>query len=327
MVRRRRRDASDARIAALVAACSALVACASTPAGPPSGAGVRGLFRAGPSSYPTALSPHALPWYSPAKSPQFSKTGRAVWQGEGRRRGLAAWLARALGRKPAGGPPPAVIATDATLPVPSMAMVTNLETYATTEVRVEQRAALGGALIALSRDTARGLGVEAGRPLTVRVRYAGPVVAYRERPDVRQVLRRPGRRDIQLASASASAPAPAPAPAAAPPALATAPAAAVADAAAPSLRPAFEPPSAVRLRGPAASIFRVQAGTFALHGNAERAVTLLKPAGQARIETVRRGAATLYRVSLWAPQDAARAEALRRRVVKIGFADARLVRS
>jgi hypothetical protein len=53
---------------------------------------------------------------------------------------------------------------------------------------------------------------------------------------------------------------------------------------------------------------------------------MLKPAGAASVEAVQRGDVTLYRVTLRASPDAGQAEALRQRVVKIGFADARLVR-
>lgn len=315
MVGRRGSHARNARIA--VAACVLLCAC-TTPASAPSGTGVRGLFRGGGSSYPSG----GAAWYSPEKPPQFAKTGAAAWHGEGigRRRGVGAWISRVFRRgKPPGEPPSptAVIAADAALPLPSMVTVTNIQTYATVTVRVDQRAPMGRALISLGRDTAAALGVEAGEPVTVRVRYAGPVVAYRQRTDVRQAMRRPVRRDVQLAAV------PPPAGPAPPPALNAAIVNASAEVA-PKLRPAIPPPPA--LRGQLTSVARIQVAAFAVRGNADRAVAMLRPAGAANVETVQRGHATLYRVTLRAPQDAGQAQALRQKVMKIGFADARLVR-
>lgn len=311
---------AQVRIAGLAAACLAVTACSTAQPGPPTGAGVRGLFRAGGSSYPTGGGS----WYSPAQAPHFSKTGTAAWHGQpARKRGVGAWFARVFkrGKAAAATPmPAAVIAADAPLAIPSIVTVTNLQTYVTVQVRVEQRAPLSGALISLHRDTAAALGLELGKPVQVRVRYAGPVVAYRERPDLRHALRKPGKRDVQLAAAAAAKPESTPTPAM--PAPPPAPAAPIVVAAAETpvrLRPPIRLPTQL-------VSWRIQAGAFAERRNAERAVAMLKTAGPAALEVVQSGERTLYRVSLLAPADAGRAEALRQKVVKAGFADARLVR-
>ncbi|HEY8572539.1 SPOR domain-containing protein [Phenylobacterium sp.] len=302
-----------ALLIAAVAGCAALSACAATNGPTPTGAGVRGLFRAGSSSYPGSGGA----WYAPVQPPQFAKTGTAAWHGSARQKGrLGAWVARVFRRGKAAEPamPTAVIAADAPLAIPSIVSVTNVQTFATVQVRVEQRAPLRGALISLSRDAAAALGADPARPLAVRVRYAGPVVVYRERPDTRQAARRPAKRDVQLAAAAPATPpsAPVPAPAQEPVRLAAAEPL-------PKLRSAFLPP-------PPLAAWRVQAGAFAERKNAERAVVMLKAAGPAAVEVVQSGERTLYRVSLHAPADASRAEALRRKVVDAGFADARVIR-
>jgi len=74
--------------------------------------------------------------------------------------------------------------------------------------------------------------------------------------------------------------------------------------------------------------FRIQAGAFADHANAERAVAQLAAAGQALIEALPlSGGGSLWRVVLPGPADEAEAYALRDRVAEIGFTDARVVRS
>ena len=306
-------------------ASAALSACTATNAPTPTGAAVRGLFRSGGSSYPNGGGG----WYAPAQPPHFSQTGAVAWQREaGKKRGVGGWFTRLLKRKPAeAAMPTAVIAADAALAVPSIVTVTNINTYTAVTVRVEQRAPLGGALISLNRETASALKAEPGKPLKVRVRYAGPVIAYRERPDVRQALRRPAKRDVQLAAAAKPPPpvqaAPKPTPVQTAPATvarAEAPPAVLASVDVPvKLRPAIQPP-------PPMAGWRVQAGAFAERRNADRAVVMLKAAGPAAVELVQGGQRTLYRVSLLAPTDAKGAEALRMKVVKAGFADARLVR-
>ena len=304
----------------MLAAAAAAAGCASSRDSIPSGPGVRGVFRAGQGAYTGSQAA----WYSPRKPPQFDKTGPVAWSADpfAKRRGFSAWVARVFARKPKPGAAPeaplALAPVRSGLPVPSYVYVTNLTTFATVKVRVEQRASMGTAVIGLSPQAAGPLGVEPGQPLMVRVSYAAPMVAYREPPPLRYARRRPAKAEPQLAAVPPPAPAAVNVSAvgAAPRPVAVA---AVVPPPLPVLRPALDapPPSALR----------IQAGAFADPRNAARAVVMLARAGRATVEPLQReGRTTLYRVVLRAPADARAAEALRAKVVEIGFSDARLVR-
>jgi len=301
------------RALALIA-CLGVAACASrSPGAPPDGAAVRGLFRSGASSYSTAGGVHAsrAGWYSPAQAPQFSKMGAVGWQPAARKGRVGAWFSRVLARRrPAEPPMPrAVISASAGLPIPSVVTVTNAQTYATVRVRVEQSARLGPALISLPPDLAPQLGLEPGRAAQVWVRYAEPVVAYRQRPDTRQAAR-PRLPTETLLAAGPSRQAPA----------APSPAATQHAAPASVLRvPQASPP--VSEPGPV----RVQAAAFSNHGNAQRAMVKLARFGIVGIEPTDRSGQVLYRVVVRGV-DPAQGDGLREAIAAQGFPDARLLR-
>jgi rare lipoprotein A len=105
-------------------------------------------------------------WYIPQEDPAYDRTGVASWYGDDFH-----------GRKTANGEiydMRALTAAHPTLPLPSYAHVTNLETGRTLLVRINDRGPYArDRIIDLSRASARALGFE-GRGLThVRVRYAG----------------------------------------------------------------------------------------------------------------------------------------------------------
>jgi rare lipoprotein A len=106
-------------------------------------------------------------WYLPQEDPSYDRTGLASYYAEdfhGRRTSngeiFDMW---------------ALSAAHPTLPLPSLAYVTNLENGRTLLVRINDRGPyVKNRVIDLSRATARYLGVEGPGLARVRVRYAGP---------------------------------------------------------------------------------------------------------------------------------------------------------
>ena len=312
---------------AAAAACVALAGCAADGGGaPPDGAG---LFRTSSRVGGLAPAPSAG-WYVPRQTPQYVKMGLAR-EGDARRQG---WFARLFParRTPY---PAAVIAETAALPLPSVVQLENVATGAMTRVRIDERAPMGEDLVRLNSAAARELGVAPHAPLLVRVRFVAPAIAYRQGAPLIYASGRSQKAKTQLAETpkalppASSGPQDAPIVTArlegAPPARVTP---AAAQGAPPTRVTAIGPPD---VRAAAASVdgvkmLRVQAGAFANPGNARRAVSMLAPAGQARIQPVQRAdGVTLYRVFLDCQGGAQAAEALRAKVVDIGFADARIV--
>ena len=106
-------------------------------------------------------------WYVPQVDPSYDRTGLASFYAEdfhGRRTSngeiFDMW---------------ALTAAHPTLPLPSLAYVTNLENGRTLLVRLNDRGPyVNNRVIDLSRASARYLGVEGSGLARVRVRYAGP---------------------------------------------------------------------------------------------------------------------------------------------------------
>lgn len=105
-------------------------------------------------------------WYVPREEPGYDQSGIASWYG-----------ADFHGRKTANGEiydMNALTAAHPTLPLPSYAYVTSLETGRTVLVRINDRGPYAhDRVIDLSRQVARALGSEQQGVARVRVRYAG----------------------------------------------------------------------------------------------------------------------------------------------------------
>lgn len=314
------------------ASCVALAGCMTAE---PGAAGRAALFKAevGDISGGVAPGPHSV-WYVQSDPAAYVKMGFATAQPD-RSRGLRGSFARHFGRRAADTEPTAIAAAGLRLPVPSRVQVTNVASGQVITVRVDDKAAMGQAVLQLSPEAARALGVAPGKPLLVRMRYLAPVVAYNAGAGLRYAAQRPAKpaapAPVVLAQAN-------PPPVAPPPAAAPAPAIIrvketgaaplllrAALPAPPVMRPALDPPAP--RAAPAADVgFHVQAGAFASLDNARRAVGMLALAGPATIAPMKHGTATLYRVVLSGPKDAADADRLRARVVQAGFPDARVIR-
>jgi len=150
------------RNAAFVAAAGLSVAACATgrmAAGGPAGTwGVNGTMR-----------PYAVGgvWYRPAAQPRYDKVGLASWYGQ-----------QLHHRTTADGEAfdmDIASAAHATLPLPSLVEVTNLDNGRRIRVRVNDRGPFaGGRIIDLSRRGARDLGFYDKGTARVRVRYIGP---------------------------------------------------------------------------------------------------------------------------------------------------------
>ncbi len=288
----------------------------------PSGAG--GIYKVGEPYQVGGI------WYVPREQPGYEETGTASFYGaEFDRRPTANGETFDMN---------ALSAAHATLPLPSIVEVTNLDNGKKIDVRVNDRGPfVGGRVIDVSQGAARELGFEQQGTARVRVRYVGR--APLNGMDAPQ----------QYAANTAPSPAPVYGTAAVTPAGArpfvvtpsTPPASEYSGMAAPAkvtataLQPASAAPAPVYssvparapvVPAPTAATYRVQAGAFGDQANAARAVTQLQGAGPAVIEPVAMNGVTLYRVMLQASADEGQAWALRDQVAAYGFADARVIR-
>ncbi|MBW3559668.1 MAG: septal ring lytic transglycosylase RlpA family protein [Proteobacteria bacterium] len=241
-------------------------------------------------------------WYVPAEQPDYDAVGTASWYGD------------AFHGKPTANGEAfdmhMVSAAHATLPLPSIVEVTNLDNDRSIQVRVNDRGPFKpGRIIDVSRQAADQLGFVRQGTAKVRVRYVGrapldpflptpPEPAERAKPVLIAALAPKVERPREPKS---------------------------------RLEPALTPvlatpePAAAPVLAVAAPSFAVQAGAFSNRGNAERAAKALSAIGPAQVRELQRDGALLYRVLVgaWAGKDSA-AGALTA-VAEAGFPDARVV--
>jgi len=253
-------------------------------------------------------------WYVPREQPNYDETGTASWYGsEFNMRPTANGEVFDMN---------APSAAHATLPLPSMVEVTNLENGKTIKVRVNDRGPfVGGRVIDLSQEAARQLGYDRKGTAQVRVRYLGPAPLNPMQANPQYAANAtPAPYGAATAGAAPLLVTPSTPPDYAPQGY-TPPPVKVAATALPPLAPASAPVSAA-----SNAAYRIQAGAYGDQANAQRAVSQLAGAGSAVIEPVSRDGVTLYRVMLQASADESQAWALRDQVAAYGFADARVVR-
>ncbi len=130
-------------------------------------------------------------WYHPKEDPDYQEVGVASWYGP-----------QFHGRLTANGEifdMNLLSAAHTTMPLPSLAEVTNLENGRTLVVRVNDRGPFArGRVIDMSREAARRLGFEQQGTARVRVRYAGRAPLQAKAPA------RPGRYDRVARAAPAT---------------------------------------------------------------------------------------------------------------------------
>jgi rare lipoprotein A len=317
-------------LAAAVLGCAGLAACAtpmatrlpptassqstarpySRPPAPGSTSGLRGTEK-----------PYQIrgTWYYPKADPDYDEKGVGSWYGE-----------QFHNRRTANGEifdMDVPSAAHKTLPLPSIVEVTNLDNGRKLRVRVNDRGPfVDGRIIDLSKAAADQLGYGRAGVARVRVRYVGPAG------------KTPFDQPRMIASAPPAEPRYAPPPKTRvyanglPPAQPAYDAPPPPKAADPDYAPSAPPPAPLVPAEPApilasaSSAYRVQAGSFANRGNAERAMAQLGGAGETSIESIQRAQGVLYRVVVQAGPDEAEAFGVRDRVAALGFSDATVLR-
>ncbi len=260
-------------------------------------------------------------WYYPKADPTYDERGIGSWYGE-----------QFHNRHTANGEifdMDLPSAAHKTLPLPSIVEVTNLDNGRKMKVRVNDRGPfVDDRIIDLSKAAAEQLGYGRAGVAHVRVRYVGP--AGKTPFDApRMIASAPPPREPRYTPPPPPAALPPPRPAyddppprdyarSEPP-----PAPQVEPAPAPVAPPVADPIPVVTAP---ASAYRVQAGSFANRGNAERAAAQLSEAGEASIESIERSQGVLYRVVVKAGPGEAEAYGVRDRVVALGFSDATVLR-
>lgn len=239
-------------------------------------------------------------WYVPTPEPGYEQTGTASWYGP-TFHGQATASGEIFDQE-------ALTAAHPTLPINSLVQVTNLANGREVIVRVNDRGPfVGGRLIDLSRRSAQVLGFEGAGHARVHVRYLGPA---------------PRRVD-----ANGAVPAPSPTPASARlagegpvsllPASVDSEDTELAGAPLAPVRAAYTPPAPIAGGG-----FYVQLGAFSDLTNAHRVRDAVSAAGPVTVD-VRNTASggELFRVRLGPWQSREQAEAARRQLASLGYAE------
>jgi rare lipoprotein A len=205
-------------------------------------------------------------------------------------------------------------AAHATLPLPSIVEVTNLENDRSIQVRVNDRGPFKpGRIIDVSREAADQLGFRQKGVAQVRVRYVGPAPL--------EPLLPPSGKPVVLAAAAtpvirvAEPTVPMDSRGVAPKVTLAAKASTATSDRRPELTPAV----------PAGPSFAVQAGAFSNRGNAERAAQALGAIAPVRVRELTREGGVLYRVLVGAWSAEASAVEAVSAVADAGFPDARVV--
>jgi rare lipoprotein A len=221
-------------------------------------------------------------WYVPADQPDYDEVGLASWYGD------------AFNGKPTADGElfdmNGVSAAHATLPLPCIVEVTNLDNGKSIHVRINDRGPFHpGRIIDLSRGGAKALGYYQKGTARVRVRFMG--------------LAPLGGVDPHLTVAAAEMH---------------------------GLAPSEPEPFESSVNQPRAQDqdggFLIQVGAFSERANAERVAARVASAGQARVLPLDRNGGRLYRVTVgggW--RDAQSASAARAQVAALGFADAMVI--
>lgn len=222
--------------------------------------------------------------YVPQRDDHYDVTGIASWYGP-----------TFHGRATANGEvfdQNLMTAAHTTLPIPSIAEVTNLENGRQVVVRINDRGPfVDDRLIDLSRAAADQLGYRANGLARVRVRYLGPARPADNAPDPGYQLADIGGPDTVPALEDVARDAP--------------------------LSPAWVAPTGDGLT--------VQAGAFSELHNANRLASRLSGAGEVWVQAVETGGQTLYRVFVGRWADRSTADAARTRLASYGVHDARIV--
>jgi rare lipoprotein A len=230
-------------------------------------------------------------WYVPADQPNYDEVGLGSWYGDAFN-----------GKATADGEMfdmDSISAAHATLPLPCIAEVTNLDNGKIIQVRINDRGPFHpGRIIDLSRGAAKALGYYEKGTARVRVRFVAlaPLGGSNalNAPVMTSAAQMHG---LTPPESALSYPMP------------------------PAAEPIAEPAP-----GALPSGYLVQVGAFSERANADRAAAKVAHAGRTRIEPLDRNGIRLYRVTVtgdW--RDAETAGTARAQVAGLGFADAKVI--
>lgn len=260
-------------------------------------------------------------WYYPKEEPAYDETGIASWYGS-----------QFHGRKTANGETfnkELLTAAHRTLPMPTLARVTNLENGKSVVVRVNDRGPFAhGRVIDLSEQGATLLGFRQQGTARVRVQYLGRASLDPKEP-MQVATATPRGQEMAVAAPTraveAGTLAPPPGTSAAPsrtslPAPTPAP-----RASAPVAAPVAPAPVVETVAVPARTAIYIQAGAFANANNAERLKARLTQWGRASIAPATISGERLYRVRIGPFATVAEADATLERMLSSGVNGAQIV--
>lgn len=252
-------------------------------------------------------------WYYPKDDTSYDSTGIGSWYGP-----------QFHGKKTANGEvfdQNSISAAHPTLPMPTIARVTNLENGRSLIVRVNDRGPFArGREIDLSRRSAELLGYRKQGTAKVRVQYLGRAPLYGEKMPARFAESSPKESFVMPKAKQRDDDTLAPAIPSAPVQVATLGAAMAPIANSPAVTGQVEQ-SAV----PTISDLFVQAGAFSSQGNAELVRQQLAPLGDATVTPIDVNGQTLYRVRVGPVESVESADTVLNRVVQQGHKGARII--
>ncbi|MEJ0061075.1 MAG: septal ring lytic transglycosylase RlpA family protein [Terricaulis sp.] len=239
-------------------------------------------------------------WYAPAPEPGYEMEGQASWYGP-TFHGQATASGEIFDQE-------ALTAAHPTLPIPSLVQVTNLENGREIIVRVNDRGPfVGERLIDLSHGAATVLGFDQAGQARVHVRYLGPAPRH---------VASQGARPVVAAAPQAAPQQPSSGPTSLLPPPSAAPAPASAEAPLPAVQPAsYSQPT------PARGGYFVQVGAFSDLMNAHRVKAAIETAGPVVVEAAETRQGEIFRVRVGPLASAAEADAARRALADLGFAE------
>lgn len=312
-------------IAILGVACASLIGCAEAELGAQLAKSISGTTAGeridghpdGRGGYFKVGNPYKVDgdWYYPKEDTSYDSTGIGSWYGP-----------QFHGKKTANGEvfdQNSISAAHPTLPMPTIARVTNLENGRSLIVRINDRGPFArGREIDLSRRSAELLGYRVQGTAKVRVQYLGRAPLYGEKMPKQFAKAAPNESFVMPKAAQDQQDNQniVPALPSTPVKIAALGAAMAPIANAPAVTGQVE-----QIGVPAVSDLFVQAGAFSSQGNAELVRQQLAPLGDATVTPINVNGQTLYRVRVGPVESLESADTVLSRVVQQGHKGARII--
>jgi len=313
------------QIAMLGVACASVIGCAEAELGAQLAKSISGTTAGeridghpdGRGGYFKVGNPYKVDgdWYYPKENTSYDSTGIGSWYGP-----------QFHGKKTANGEvfdQNSISAAHPTLPMPTIARVTNLENGRSLIVRINDRGPFArGREIDLSRRSAELLGYRVQGTAKVRVQYLGRAPLYGEKMPKQFAKTAPGESFVMPKATQDQQDNQniAPALPSTPVKIAALGAAMAPIANAPAVTGQVE-----QIGVPAVSDLFVQAGAFSSQGNAELVRQQLAPLGDATVTPINVNGQTLYRVRVGPVESLESADTVLSRVVQQGHKGARII--